>query len=126
MIRDTTLPDGTIIFKGTHLNVDSREMFSSDLYDTPEEFDPWRFLRRRQAGTPASQFVQSSREHNSFGVGKHQCPGRFFAANELKLCLVHILLSYDLRMESGYETKPLRYGFMPIADPTARVEVRRR
>jgi cytochrome P450 len=126
VIRDTKLPDGTVVPKGTHINVDLRDMFSADVYDKPQDFDPRRFVKRREAGVPASQFAQSSREHNSFGVGKHQCPGRFFAANELKLCLIHILLSYDIRIEKGYETKPLQYGFLPIVDPMARVEVRRR
>lgn len=126
MIRDTALPDGTIIRKGTHIAVDSREMWSADVFDNPEEYDAWRFVKRRQEGVPASQFVQSSREHNSFGIGKHQCPGRFFASNELKLCLVHILLQYDIRVEKEYSPKPLQYGFKPIADPHARIEVRKR
>lgn len=96
------------------------------MYDKPEEYDAWRFIKRREAGITASQFVQSSREHNSFGVGKHQCPGRFFANNELKLCLVRILLNYDMRIEDGYSPKPMRFGFVAIADPCARIEVRKR
>ncbi|KAM0717135.1 hypothetical protein Q7P37_006987 [Cladosporium fusiforme] len=126
VVRDTALPDGTIIQQGTHIGVDAREMWSQEVYGNPEEYDAWRFVKRRQAGVPASQFVQSGREHNSFGVGKHQCPGRFFAANELKLCLVHVLRHYDIRMEDGYSAKPLQFGFMPIADPSARIEIRRR
>lgn len=106
--------------------VDSREMWSADVYENPEEYDAWRFVKRRQAGVAASQFVQSGREHNSFGIGKHQCPGRFFAANELKICLIHVLLQYDIRLQEGYSPKQLHFGFMRIADPVARVEVRRR
>lgn len=100
-------------------------MWSADVYDNPEEYDAWRFMKRRQAGTAASQFVLSSREHNTFEIGKHQCPGRFFANNELKLCLVQILLKYDLRLEAAYVPKPLQFGFVRVADPFARVEVRR-
>jgi cytochrome P450 len=36
-----------------------------------------------------------------FGYGRHACPGRFFAANEIKLILARIVLQYDLRMPGG-------------------------
>ena len=30
-----------------------------------------------------------------FGYGKHSCPGRFFASNEIKVIVIHMLLKYD-------------------------------
>ena len=33
----------------------------------------------------------------SFGHGRHACPGRFFAANELKLLLAYMALNYDIK-----------------------------
>ena len=32
----------------------------------------------------------------SFGHGKHSCPGRFFASQEMKLMLAHLLQHYDV------------------------------
>ncbi|KAJ8072714.1 hypothetical protein PM082_016273 [Marasmius tenuissimus] len=32
-----------------------------------------------------------------FGAGKHACSGRFFAVNELKILLSHIVLNYDVK-----------------------------
>ncbi|KAI9376758.1 cytochrome P450 [Aspergillus egyptiacus] len=126
VIRDTFLPDGTRIPQGAHIMVDSSDMWSAEVHDHPESYDGYRFLKRRQAGDKASQFVQSSREHNTFGGGRHICPGRFFASNELKLCLAHILLKYDVRLKDGYCSRPVQFGVYVIVDPVAELEVRRR
>lgn len=34
-----------------------------------------------------------------FGYGKHACPGRFFAGNELKLILVKMLEKYEIGLK---------------------------
>lgn len=31
-----------------------------------------------------------------FGFGKHACPGRFFALNEMKIFVAHMVLNYDV------------------------------
>lgn len=120
VIRDTTIPDGTILPKGSHVMVDSRSLWS------PEDYDGYRFLKRRQVGDKTSLFVQSSNDHNVFGGGRHICPGRFFASNELKICLAHVLLKYDFRLKDGYFPKPLQLGVYAMVDPAVQLEVRRR
>jgi cytochrome P450 len=126
VVRDTSLPDGTRLPRGTHIMVDSSDMWSPEIHQNPDTYDGYRFLKRRRAGDRASQFVQSSREHNVFGGGRHICPGRFFASDELKLCLVHILLKYDLRLKDGYCSSSVQFGVFVVVDPTAQLEVRRR
>ncbi|KAI0468424.1 cytochrome P450 [Xylaria cf. heliscus] len=126
VIRDTVLPDGTRIPKGSHLAVDSSDMWNPTVYENPDVFDGYRFLKRRQDAVKASQFVQSSQEHNAFGGGRHLCPGRFFANNELKLCLAHIITKYDIRLRDGYESKSMNFGFYVVIDPFTQLEVRRR
>ncbi|KAF5587845.1 cytochrome P450 monooxygenase monooxygenase (lovA) [Fusarium pseudoanthophilum] len=126
VIRDTRLPDGTLLEKGTHVAIDSREMYDPVKFENPEEFDAWRFYKRRQAGDNTSLFVQSSPEHAQFGMGKHLCPGRFFAGSELKLCLAHIILKYDIRLKDGCLGKPMPFGFLSATDPYTQLEVRRR
>jgi cytochrome P450 len=33
----------------------------------------------------------------SFGHGRHACPGRFFAATEMKLLVAYIMMNYDVK-----------------------------
>jgi cytochrome P450 len=36
-----------------------------------------------------------------FGYGRHACPGRFFAANEIKMMVANFVLAYDMRHPEG-------------------------
>ncbi|PVI06338.1 cytochrome P450 [Periconia macrospinosa] len=125
-VKDTTLPDGTLIPRGSHITVDSTSLLDSSSYPNPLAFDAHRFLRKRQAGDKSNQFVQSGPDYSVFGGGRHICPGRFFAANEVKLALAHVLLKYDFRLAEGYESKNIRNGFYTIVDPMAKFEIKRR
>ncbi len=41
--------------------------------------------------------VTTSDTFLSFGHGRHACPGRFFAATEMKLLLAYIVMNYDIK-----------------------------
>ncbi|KAI9830674.1 MAG: hypothetical protein M1826_004503 [Phylliscum demangeonii] len=41
--------------------------------------------------------VTTSEAFLAFGYGRHACPGRFFAANEIKLLIAYIVLNYDVQ-----------------------------
>ncbi|KAH6856356.1 cytochrome P450 [Chaetomium sp. MPI-CAGE-AT-0009] len=125
-LKDTVLPDGKVIPRGSHIMVDSTDLWNPEVYPNPDQFDGHRFLRKRQEGDNASQFVQSSPNYNVFGGGRHICPGRFFASNELKLALAHILFKYDIRLAKGCEPKTLQHGFYAIVDPSVQLEVKRK
>jgi cytochrome P450 len=125
-LKDTVLPDGKVIPRGSHIMVDSTDLWDPEVYPNPDEFDGRRFLRKRQEGDKASQFVQSSPNYNVFGGGRHICPGRFFASNELKLALAHILFKYEIRLAKGCEPKTLQHGFYAMVDPSVQLEVKRR
>ncbi|RUO96095.1 cytochrome P450 [Jimgerdemannia flammicorona] len=44
----------------------------------PENFNPWRFVNKNKQATKVGvDFLR-------FGMGKHACPGRFFAIQEIK------------------------------------------
>ncbi|KAL4924981.1 cytochrome P450 [Aspergillus undulatus] len=123
------LSDGTTIPKNSIVCVPAERQWDESVYSSPLEFDPYRFLKlREQSGHETSaQLVSPSPEHLGFGFGKHACPGRFFAANELKIALCHILLKYDFRLPEGAsEPKPIVRGFGMIAEPRANMEIRRR
>lgn len=123
---DTPLPDGKVIPRGSHIMVDSTGLWDPSVYPNPDQYDGHRFLRKRNAGDKSSQFVQSGSNFHVFGGGRHICPGRFFAGNELKLALTHILLKYDIRLGEGCDPKPIHNGFYTMVDPTVQLEVRRR
>jgi cytochrome P450 len=127
-LEDIKLSDGTLIPKGSSLLVSSHKMWDPDVYPNPETFDPYRFLRLRD--TPghetSAQLVSPSPEHLGFGYGKHACPGRFFAANEVKIALCHILLKYDFKLPDGYTPTVRRRGISLSADPSAKLVIRRR
>ncbi len=70
-------------------------------------------------------FVSTSPTYHPFGHGRHACPGRFFAANELKLLLAYMLAKYEF--EHLNERPPSKWIGTSIVPPlTATVRVRRR
>ncbi|GFF24895.1 aldehyde reductase 1 [Aspergillus lentulus] len=127
-LKDIKLSDGTLIPKGSSLLVSSHKMWDPDVYPNPETFDPYRFMRLRE--TPghetSAQLVSPSPEHLGFGYGKHACPGRFYAANEVKIALCHILLKYDFKLPDGYTPTVRTRGISVSADPSAKLVIRRR
>ena len=54
-------------------------------------------------------------------------PGRFFAANELKAMMAHIVMNYDVKFEHEGVRPPNKwYGLSLGPDPTAKVLFRKR
>jgi cytochrome P450 len=96
------LPHGTLIAAHSHPLL--RE---AELYEDPLEFKPFRFAERRHeegveyVKRARNAFATTSNEYLAFGHGRDACPGRFFAANELKLLLGHALMNYDFEMQTG-------------------------
>ncbi|GAP87065.1 putative cytochrome p450 [Rosellinia necatrix] len=125
---DMTLPDGTVLKKGMRLHIDTHRMGDPAVYESPEEWRPDRFLQlRSQPGKEhVAQLVSTSVDHLGFGHGEHACPGRFFAANEMKVALCHLLIKYDWELAPGTDTSVSVNGFMQRANPAIRVLCRRR
>jgi cytochrome P450 len=126
--KDVVLSDGFKIPRGADVTVFSGNMWDGEVYADPGRWDPYRFHRLRQAADKenAAQLVSTSPEHLGFGHGKHACPGRFFAGNEIKVALCHLLLKYDWRLPEGADVQFLRHGFTMTASPSAKIMVRRR
>jgi hypothetical protein len=60
-------------------------------------------------------------------LGKHACPGRFFAVNELKLLLSHTILHYDMKFdEKDEKPKVNMFGARINLDAKTQVMFRRR
>ncbi|KAJ5175585.1 Cytochrome P450 [Penicillium canariense] len=122
------LSHGVTIPKGAAVMVSSDSMWDPNEYPEPHSFDGHRFLRLRQSPEQEkyAQLVSSTPNHMGFGYGKHACPGRFFAANEVKIALCHMLLKYDFRLTDNRPPHIVSLGFNLFTDPMAKISLRRR
>ncbi|KAI5925952.1 cytochrome P450 [Camillea tinctor] len=126
--QDIKLSDGTVLPKGSRMIVSSNFM-DPEIYPEPEKFDAARFMKmREQPGQENSwQFVSTSPSHMVFGHGQHACPGRFFASNEIKIALCHLLLKYEWRFLPGEgRPAPRAFELVDSFDPETKIQVRRR
>lgn len=128
LTENVKLSDGLLLPKGSSIAVSAHQMWDADIYSDPHVWNGWRFYELRQ--TPGkehrSQLVATSPEHMGFGIGTHACPGRFFAAHEVKLALCHILLRYDWKIAEGVVPQTRTFMWSLIADPKARISIKRR
>nr|VWO96344.1 Putative calcium-binding protein [Ganoderma boninense] len=130
-VKDVTLSDGTRIPKGTLVAAAAVTAHRDDTrYTAPDVFDPFRFARLREGGSTEAtkhQLVNTSVDFITFGHGRHACPGRFFAANELKTMMAYLLLNYDVKFaEEGKRPPNLRFGPANLPSHTAQVLFRKR
>ncbi|KAI1322691.1 cytochrome P450 [Xylariaceae sp. FL0255] len=126
--RELTLSDGTKIPAGSRIVV-AGNYRDPEIFEEPDKYDATRFLKMRQRpGQENSwQFVTTSAAHQGFGHGQHACPGRFFASNEIKILLCHMLLKYDWRFVPGEDKpKPVRFEATAALDPKTRLQCRAR
>ncbi|KAI1752691.1 cytochrome P450 [Xylaria castorea] len=125
---DIHLSDGTVILKGTKCSVANTSRLDGGFYEEPEKFDGYRFLKMRNdpGKEHSAQFVTTGVESLGFGHGTHACPGRFFAANEVKIAFCHLLLKYDLELGESALSDVTWYGFALNVNKDARIKVRRR
>ncbi|TGJ80857.1 hypothetical protein E0Z10_g7926 [Xylaria hypoxylon] len=125
---DIHLSDGTVIPKGGKCAIANTSRLDGDFYDDPQKFDGYRFLNMRSdpGKEQSAQFVTTGVHSLGFGHGTHACPGRFFAANEVKVALSHLILKYDLELAQGTKSEVTRHGFDLSFNREARIRVRRR
>ncbi|KAJ7246815.1 cytochrome P450 [Mycena haematopus] len=120
----THIPQGTFLAAATHATHHDGEN-----YENPDEFDGFRFAKMRggeeDRGSIKFQMVAPDVKYLSFGLGRHACPGRFFAVNELKLMLAYILQHYDVKLE-GPRPPTEWFGTLAAANRTAQVQFRKR
>lgn len=129
-MKDVILSDGTVIPAGTLCGVAAEcTHLDEDSYDDAAVFKPFRFadMREDESERIKYQYVNTSPEYVAFGHGKHACPGRFFAAYELKVVLAILLIKYDVKLEgdSGRPSNQWR-GASILPNQSANVMFRRR
>lgn len=126
--QDMVLSSGFELKKGTRINVDAARMWDAQLYEDPLRWIPDRFskMRTTEGQEQAAQLVSTSPDHLAFGHGQHACPGRFFAAIEIKIALCRLILDYDWKLVPNSNVAPIMNGISAIASPSAKVAIRAR
>ncbi|EMD40104.1 hypothetical protein CERSUDRAFT_45258, partial [Gelatoporia subvermispora B] len=128
-LKDVYFSDGTLVPAGTLLVAATLATQSDDnLYPNAAEFDAFRFSKLREENDSIKyQYATTSPEFITFGHGKHACPGRFFAVDELKSIMAYIVLNYDVKFErEGVRPANKWISTSVNPDPTAKVLFRRR
>lgn len=127
--KPTNLSDSTVLPAGSRIMVLDNKIHDPQTFPSPDKFDLERFLRLRQQPGEENhhQFVTLTSDQLGFGLGTHACPGRFFAANEIKIALCFLLLRYEFRAVPG-EAPPgmLEVDIFRMCDPGMRMQMRGR
>ncbi|KAF7301161.1 Cytochrome P450 [Mycena indigotica] len=127
-----TFSNGTTLPYGTYIHSPMWSIHHDpEIYPDPSVFDGFRFSKMRQAteepGTSKYQVITTSLDYLPFGHGRHACPGRFFAAVELKAMLAHLVLNYDVRfVDNGPRPKNHYMASACLPDSLAQVQIRKR
>lgn len=135
-IRDYTFTSGRkpfTIHKGTTVAAPAAAIHRAPYAYGPDA-DEWKGFRFSEMcgdkdEATRNQLASTSKEFLSFGHGRDACPGRFYAANELKLIMCYLLLRYDIRLPEECQGKrpPNIYRFGGVRpDTTVDLEFRRR
>ena len=130
VMQPFTFSDGQTLSRGDTIASPVGAIHMDDsIYHNPHEFDGFRFskLREHEGESAKHHSVNTSTEYLSFGHGEHawyfeiyHCayysPGRFFAANQIKLMLAFLLLRYDFTTEKG--VRPANLDFFGRNPPS--------
>ena len=109
------LPSGETVPQGVWVGLPAAAIHhDAAFYPEPDAYLPFRFSDEREklqaeSGGPkaleASKLAMTATSQTflPFSHGRHVCPGRFYAAQLLKLLLAELVLRYDVR---GLEERP--------------------
>lgn len=132
-LKDWTLSDGTHIPVDSFIAIANHAMHKDEAqFPDAHTFKAFRFSEMRdgdgELDSIKHQMVSLDFDQIVFGHGRHACPGRFFAVNEIKAMLAHILLEYDVQFENGSLERPPNAYFEAaiIPNPRAKVMFRKR
>ncbi|XP_006458661.1 hypothetical protein AGABI2DRAFT_217430 [Agaricus bisporus var. bisporus H97] len=111
VIKDWMLSDGTVIPAGTIISIANGPMNMEETsFPDSDTFKAFRHSEKRdgegELDSIKYQMVALSLDMIVFGHGRHACPGRFFAVNEIKAIFTYCLLNYDVQLDGGSMDRP--------------------
>ncbi|KAK5734362.1 hypothetical protein LTR17_009026 [Elasticomyces elasticus] len=121
-----TTPEGVFLPQGSHVAT-----FHPDLLDDDVLYDPLRSYKQALGGGEDQARKQklasdiSGGQSLAFGLGKHACPGRFFAVQNIKLILGWMLTRYEFQPLEK-EVKMTEVGDAEVPPGKTMIKVRRR
>jgi cytochrome P450 len=138
--RPYTFSDGFRVPGNTQIGVPTQAIsMDPTLYDEPEKYDGFRFSDLKNAIKPGTNpaevgrlaYASSNHDSMAFGYGRHACPGRWFASNEINMIMVYLLENYEFRLpggKTGLENRPpsLNFETQYLPNTEAVIEFRRR
>jgi cytochrome P450 len=110
VLKTITLSNGQVIPAGVILECSTSHNQDDEVFPDASRFDPWRFSKLQEQdeaegtksdGVGRHQMVSVTPTHLMFGYGRHACPGRFFAINEIKTIVASFLMKYDMKNVDG-------------------------
>jgi cytochrome P450 len=148
VMQDVTMPDGTVLPKGSNVSVPAYSMHRHGdpaLVDAAT-YDALRYSRPREtmeaqlsgdAGEKGADWntrvlqhknlsaVTTGENYLQFGHGKHACPGRFFAVQEVKTLVAHLVMNYEIE-HLAERPDGLWMGDMTLPPMQASIKVKRK
>ncbi|KAF9579960.1 hypothetical protein BGW38_003575, partial [Lunasporangiospora selenospora] len=112
--KTITLSDGTVVVKGTDVIINMKSAhYGPEQGEDPAEFQPWRFVGKSKTATKvAPDFLP-------FGMGRHACPGRFLAIQEVKTTVLMFVQRYsNLEIQDSTHTKRILHSRIGTPLPT--------
>ncbi|KAL0573825.1 hypothetical protein V5O48_008120 [Marasmius crinis-equi] len=129
-LRDFRFSDGTTIPAGHFVAIASDVAQHNEVvYPASQEFRPFRFVKDDVEPVIdwQNKMTCASESFLAFGGGRHICPGRFFAAMELKILMAYLILNYDVKLTpEGVRPADKWLGIMANPSSTAHIMIRKR
>ncbi|OQE11240.1 hypothetical protein PENFLA_c076G08504 [Penicillium flavigenum] len=123
--RDFQFSNGLKLPRGTWVFAPNGPMlFDESLYPAGSQFDGLRFWKlAEQTQKPHDyRLVTASSKYLQFGDGRHTCPGRFMAADEIRLIVAHTLFHFDVAIKN-HGPRPRNTTFKKICFPDMAAEI---
>ncbi|KIM21870.1 hypothetical protein M408DRAFT_333196 [Serendipita vermifera MAFF 305830] len=100
-------------------------------YSDPLEFKPWRFYELAQAETLSTDraatkynMVGTSTTYLTWGLGKHACPGRWYATMIMKHLMAYLILHYDFKLpDSANGQRPADWNLTGACIPNTKANI---
>ncbi|KAI0874796.1 cytochrome P450 [Hypoxylon argillaceum] len=132
VLESLILEDGTHIPQGSRICwAGSNHTNDPSITPDPETFNPMRsYIKRQSSPNQINKHLagQTSPDNLSFGYGKAACPGRQFAANEIKMLMAKLITEYDFKFPDGYNARlgTIDADEFTFINPQVKIMLRRR